>query len=108
LVISPGEPRPDLTIVVVNDDGGGLFSVLEQGAPEHAAVFERLFGTPHGVDFAALCAATGTSYDRLDTAPALTGALANSGGLRVLEVRTDRTSTRDLHHRLAAAVAAAV
>ncbi len=108
LVIGPDEPRPDLTIVVVNDDGGGLFSVLEQGAPEHAAVFERLFGTPHGVDFAALCTATGTSYERLDTASALTTALAVSGGLRVLEVRTDRTSTRDLHHRLAAAAAAAV
>lgn len=108
LVIGPDEPRPDLTIVVVNDDGGGLFSVLEQGAPEHAAVFERLFGTPHGVDFAALCAATGTSYERLDSAAALTSALAPTDGLRVLEVRTDRTSTRDLHHRLAAAVAAAV
>jgi 2-succinyl-5-enolpyruvyl-6-hydroxy-3-cyclohexene-1-carboxylate synthase len=108
LVIGPDEPRPDLTIVVVNDDGGGLFSVLEQGAPEHAAVFERLFGTPHGVDFAALCAATGTAYDRLDAAPALTNALAPSGGLRVLEVRTDRTTTRDLHHRLAAVAANAV
>ena len=72
LVIGPDEPRPDLTIVVVNDDGGGLFSLLEQGAPEHAAVFERVFGTPHGVDLAALCAATGTSYDRLDTASART------------------------------------
>jgi 2-succinyl-5-enolpyruvyl-6-hydroxy-3-cyclohexene-1-carboxylate synthase len=108
LVIGPDEPRPDLTVVLVNDDGGGLFSVLEQGAPEHAAVFERVFGTPHGVDFAALCAATGTSYERIGTASALTRALAPSEGLRVLEVRTDRTSTRDLHHRIAAAVAAAV
>ena len=62
LVIGPAEPRPDLTIVVVNDDGGGLFTQLEQGAAEHAAVFERVFGTPHGVDLAALCAATGTPH----------------------------------------------
>ena len=71
-------------------------------------MFERLFGTPHGVDFAALCAATGTSYEQIDTASALTSALAPRAGLRVVEVRIDRTSTRDLHHRLAAAVAAAV
>ena len=111
LVIGPNEPRPNLTIVLVNDDGGGLFSVLEQGAPEHAPVFERVFGTPHGVDFAALCASTGTPHARVETAPELTRALAHRslpGGIRVLEVRTDRTSVRDLHHRLAAAVAAAV
>ncbi|MCY7372447.1 MAG: 2-succinyl-5-enolpyruvyl-6-hydroxy-3-cyclohexene-1-carboxylic-acid synthase, partial [Spirochaetaceae bacterium] len=62
LVIGPDEPRPDLTIVVVNDDGGGLFTQLEQGAPEHAAVFERVFGTPHGANLRSLCAATGTAY----------------------------------------------
>jgi len=108
LVIGPDEPRPDLTLVVVNDDGGGLFSVLEQGAPEHAAAFERLFGTPHGVDLKSLCAATHSSYQLVDSSDDLARALAPVPGIRVLEVRTDRTSTRDLHHRLAAAVAAAV
>ena len=67
LVIGPDEPRPDLTIVVVNDDGGGIFSLLEQGAAEHAAAFERVFGTPHGVDLAALCAATRTPHVLADT-----------------------------------------
>jgi 2-succinyl-5-enolpyruvyl-6-hydroxy-3-cyclohexene-1-carboxylate synthase len=108
LVVGPHEPRPDLTVVLVNDDGGGLFSVLEQGAPEHAAVFERVFGTPHGVDFASLCAATGTSYALVETEAELMKSLAPTTGLRVLEVRTDRSETRGLHDRLAATVAAVV
>ncbi len=49
LVIGPHEPRPDLTIVVSNNDGGAIFSTLEPGAPQHARAFDRVFGTPHGV-----------------------------------------------------------
>jgi 2-succinyl-5-enolpyruvyl-6-hydroxy-3-cyclohexene-1-carboxylate synthase len=108
LVIGPDEPRPDLTIVVVNDDGGGLFTLLEQGAPEHAEAFERVFGTPHGVDLAALCAATSTAYVRADSLDALRTELQPGEGLRVVEVRTDRRATRDLHARLRAAVHAAL
>jgi len=103
LVIGPGEPRPDLTIVVVNDDGGGLFTLLEQGEPQHAAVFERVFGTPHGVNVQALCAATRTSYERAYSPDDLRAALAPRPGTTVVEVRTDRTRTRDLHARLHAA-----
>jgi 2-succinyl-5-enolpyruvyl-6-hydroxy-3-cyclohexene-1-carboxylate synthase len=103
LVIGPGEPRPDLCVVVVNDDGGGIFGLLEQGAPEHRATFERVFGTPHGVDFAALCAATGTPYERADpqSLPAL---LEPRPGLRVVEVVAGRQTHRELHARLRAAV----
>ena len=76
LVIGPDEPRPDLRIVVVNDNGGGIFSTLEQGDPTHATHFERVFGTPHNVDLAALCAATGTPYQLAETPDALRAALA--------------------------------
>jgi 2-succinyl-5-enolpyruvyl-6-hydroxy-3-cyclohexene-1-carboxylate synthase len=91
LVIGPGEPRPALTIVVVNNDGGALFGLLEQGEPEHRDAFERVFGTPHGVDLAALCAATGTPHRRVTTRAELTAALTPPDGLSVIEVRTDRS-----------------
>jgi 2-succinyl-5-enolpyruvyl-6-hydroxy-3-cyclohexene-1-carboxylate synthase len=107
LVIGPLEPRPDLTIVVVNNDGGAIFGLLEQGAPEHAEAFERVFGTPHGVDLQALCAATGTPYVLASTRQELRDALTG-GGLRVVEVRTDRTAAVELDRRLRAAVAAAL
>jgi 2-succinyl-5-enolpyruvyl-6-hydroxy-3-cyclohexene-1-carboxylate synthase len=104
LVLGPDEPRPDLTVVVVNDDGGGLFTQLEQGAPEHARQFERVFGTPHGTDLGALCAATGTAHVLVEALDDLAAQLARPSGIRVVEVRADRGRTRDLHVRLRAAV----
>ena len=108
LVIGPREPRPDCTLVVVNNDGGGIFSLLEQGRPEHAAAFERVFGTPHGVDLAALCSATGTTHSLVESRPELAAALAPGTGIRVVEVRTDRVAAADLERTLTAAVSAAV
>ncbi|HEU4489713.1 MAG TPA: 2-succinyl-5-enolpyruvyl-6-hydroxy-3-cyclohexene-1-carboxylic-acid synthase [Jiangellales bacterium] len=108
LVVGPGEPRPDLTVVVVNDDGGGIFTLLEQGAPEHAGAFERVFGTPHGVDLAALCLATGTGHVRVADLAGLVAELGRPEGVRVVEVRVDRSAHRDLHARLRSATAAAL
>ncbi len=108
LVIGPDEPRPDLTIVVVNDDGGGIFTLLEQGAPELAGPFERVFGTPHHVDLAALCAATRTPHLRVTDLASLRQALADQGGIRVIEVPVDRAGHRALHARVRSAVAAAL
>ena len=108
LVLGPQEPRPDLTVVVVNNDGGAIFGLLEQGGREHAGAFERLFGTPHGVDLAALCAATGTPHARVEDFVALDDALVPAPGLRVVEARTDRTAAVELDRALRAAVAAAL
>lgn len=106
LVLGPSEPRPDLRIVVLNDDGGGIFSLLEQHS---AAGFERVFGTPHGVDLAALCAATATPYTLASSAAELTSAVQRTvAGIDVIEVRVDRSGHRALHERLAAAVAASL
>ncbi len=104
MLLGPDERRPDLTAVVLNDNGGGIFSLLEQGAAEHRGSFERVFGTPHGVDLAALCAAYRVPHTLAATAAELRAALAPAPGFRVVEVRADRGRLRDLHARLRAAV----
>ena len=97
LVIGPQEPRPDLTVVVVNDDGGSIFALLEQGAPEHAGSFERVFGTPHGADLGGLCAALGVTHRQVTDRASLRAALAEpSGGLEVVEAVVRRDDRRAL------------
>jgi 2-succinyl-5-enolpyruvyl-6-hydroxy-3-cyclohexene-1-carboxylate synthase len=97
LVIGPGEQRPDLTIVVVNDDGGSIFASLGQGDPAYADSYDKLFGTPHGVDLAALCAATRTPHWRVGSVEELRHALANpNGGIEVVEAVVRRDNRRDL------------
>lgn len=97
LVIGPDEPRPDLRIVVANDDGGSIFHALEQGAPEHSDVFERIFATPHGTDLAALAAAHHVPYRRAADQDQLEAALADPvAGMEIIEVPLDRTDRRAL------------
>ncbi|MCE0763781.1 2-succinyl-5-enolpyruvyl-6-hydroxy-3-cyclohexene-1-carboxylic-acid synthase [Pseudonocardia kujensis] len=103
LLAGPREPRPDLTIVVANDDGGSVFTLLEQGAPEHARSFERVFGTPHGADLAALCAAFRVGHRHLADLAQLREALGRPG-LNVVEVPVDRTGRRAGHAALRARV----
>lgn len=103
LALGPDEPRPDLTIVVPNDDGGAIFSMLEQGAPAHAASFERLFGTPHGTDLASLCAAHRVPHLKVTSRAELEQALASpNGGIEVVEAVVDRSGRRDLDARIRA------
>ncbi|WP_166463052.1 2-succinyl-5-enolpyruvyl-6-hydroxy-3-cyclohexene-1-carboxylic-acid synthase [Amycolatopsis acidicola] len=98
------DDRPDLTIVVLNDDGGGIFSLLEQGAPEHRDSFERVFGTPHGADLGALCAGFNVPHTLAESLDEFRDALRPAPGLRVVEVRVDRSRHRDLHARVRQAV----
>ncbi|HEX6149986.1 2-succinyl-5-enolpyruvyl-6-hydroxy-3-cyclohexene-1-carboxylic-acid synthase [Nocardioides sp.] len=101
LMTGPREAVPDLTIVVVNDDGGSIFAMLEQGAPEYADRYETLFGTPHGVDLASLCAATRTPHLQVGSLPELQHALASpNGGVEVVEARVRRDNRRDLDERI--------
>lgn len=101
LVVGPGEPRPDLRLVVVNDDGGSIFATLEQGDPARAAAFERVFATPHGLDFAPLADAVGAGYRRVSDQQELSAGLgAAPRGLELVEVRLDRTGRRRLDQQI--------
>ncbi|QRY53688.1 2-succinyl-5-enolpyruvyl-6-hydroxy-3-cyclohexene-1-carboxylic-acid synthase [Mycolicibacterium septicum] len=105
LLVGPTEPTPrNLTIVVSNDNGGGIFELLEQGDPRFSDVSSRIFGTPHDVDVAALCRAYHVECGQVE-ADALGAALAEPfDGMRVLEVKADRSSLRALHASIKAAL----
>ncbi|TNM69926.1 2-succinyl-5-enolpyruvyl-6-hydroxy-3-cyclohexene-1-carboxylic-acid synthase [Streptomyces sp. NP160] len=104
LLLPPGEPAPDLRVVVLDDDGGGIFTGLEHGDPAHpdrSRVFERLFGTPHGRDLVALVGALGVPARRVTDLAGLRAALAAPvRGCEVLVVPADRSGLRDLHARI--------
>lgn len=101
LLIGPDEARPDLTVVVANDDGGGIFSTLEPGEPERADDFERLFGTATGAGIEELAAAYRIRYARADSPDALADLVSrHPEGMTVIEVRLDRSGHRDLRARL--------
>lgn len=109
LLIGPGEPAADLTIVIPNDDGGGIFTTLEHGAPERAVTFERVFGTPTGTDLAALCAAHGVAHRRAASLDDLAAQLREPAtGTRVIEVAVDRGRHRAVHAALREAAATAL
>jgi 2-succinyl-5-enolpyruvyl-6-hydroxy-3-cyclohexene-1-carboxylate synthase len=105
LLIGPTEPSPkSLTIVVSNDNGGGIFELLEQGDPRFSDVSSRIFGTPHDVDVGALCRAYHVESRQVE-ADDLAAALTESfDGMRVLEVKADRSSLRALHASIKAAL----
>jgi 2-succinyl-5-enolpyruvyl-6-hydroxy-3-cyclohexene-1-carboxylate synthase len=105
LLIGPTEPTPRrLTIVVSNDNGGGIFELLEQGDPRFSDVSSRIFGTPHDVDVGALCRAYHVESRQIEV-DQLDAALDEScPGMRVLEVKADRSSLRQLHAAIKAAL----
>ncbi|WP_327092816.1 2-succinyl-5-enolpyruvyl-6-hydroxy-3-cyclohexene-1-carboxylic-acid synthase [Nonomuraea sp. NBC_01738] len=105
LILGPREPRPDLCYVVVNNDGGGIFSLLPQAAMRDP--FERVFGTPHGVELAYVAAATGTPYTLVTDISELGKAIRGEGP-RVVEVRTDREENARVHATLREAAQAAI
>ena len=101
--------QPDLVLVVADNDGGGIFSDLEQA--ERPDAFEALFGTPHRLDLERVAQAAGWRAQAVERAAQLPGAVLAAlaaGGGHVLVVRTDRAESRALRRQVGRRVAAAL
>jgi 2-succinyl-5-enolpyruvyl-6-hydroxy-3-cyclohexene-1-carboxylate synthase len=101
----------DITIVVVDNRGGGIFSFLPQATELPGPTFESLFGTPHDVDLAALAAVHGLPALRVHEPDGLASALqiaAAAPGTHVVVAPTDRHANVRVHEEINAAVAAAL
>ena len=83
--------------MVSNDNGGGIFELLEQGDPRFSDVSSRIFGTPHDVDVGALCRAYRIPHELVDPGELAVELAGPAGGIRVLEVATERSGLRELH-----------
>ncbi len=95
----------DLTIILVNNDGGGIFSFLPQADdPTH---FEALFGTPSHLDFTHAAHMYGGFYERPTTNESFAQALEDSykrSGLTIIEVQTERRENAAWHREIWAAI----
>jgi 2-succinyl-5-enolpyruvyl-6-hydroxy-3-cyclohexene-1-carboxylate synthase len=89
-------------IVVIDNDGGGIFHFLPQESALEDSEFEALLGTPRGVDVAKAAALFDFPHRRLESLDELASALAAGTGL--IEVKTDRQTNVELHRQLAAGV----
>ncbi|MCC5950378.1 MAG: 2-succinyl-5-enolpyruvyl-6-hydroxy-3-cyclohexene-1-carboxylic-acid synthase [Nitriliruptoraceae bacterium] len=100
-LLAPDAAAIDAVFVVVDNDGGGIFSFLPQAG--YPGSFERVFGTPHGRDLADLARLHRLGYHRVTSAEALPATVADAvvaGGLHLVHVRTGRAENRALHQEL--------
>jgi 2-succinyl-5-enolpyruvyl-6-hydroxy-3-cyclohexene-1-carboxylate synthase len=99
-----------LTIVLLNNDGGGIFHFLPVAGERDA--FEEHVATPHGLDFAHAAALYGCSFERVETVDELRAAVHDATATEgttsttIIEVRTDREENLALHRRVAEAAVA--
>src|SRR5699024_6048180 len=90
-----------MTVLLINNDGGGIFSFLPQSKEEKH--FEALFGTPLGIDFVHAVNMFDGAYEKVTDAEQLARAYEaslNQEGLTVLEVQTDRGENVRWHRAL--------
>ena len=93
-----------VTVVVINNDGGGIFHLLD--IPVDADAFEQCFGTPHGLKFRDAASQYGISYVRADSREAFETVYSSACASRqasIIEVPADRQALRAIHQELMAA-----
>lgn len=104
-LLSVSRSARDVRIVVVNNDGGGIFHHLPQATAVDSATFEAVYGTPHGIDFALLGESLGMKAYDFDRITRDVEIALNAPGPSIIQFRTDRTADlafhRDTHEAIA-------
>jgi 2-succinyl-5-enolpyruvyl-6-hydroxy-3-cyclohexene-1-carboxylate synthase len=95
-----GSAQPNLTVVVLDNDGGGIFSQLEQGAPTFEPYFEKVFGTPHGKDLWQISESFGFATTRVTTQDELGKALQRTSSIPGVHIVICLTGQRALENTL--------
>ncbi len=88
------QSEPDLTIVVLDNNGSGIFSQLEQGASEYREHYEKIFGTPHGKDLWVIAESLGIPAKQVTTVTDLKFALTNFAKVSGIKVVVCLTGNR--------------
>ena len=108
LNLGEGQVQPNLTIVVLDNNGSGIFSQLEQGAAEYQEHYEKVFGTPHGKDLWVIAESLGIPAKQVTTKTELKFALASfekTPGIKVIVCLTgERKHENDLIKQIVAQV----
>ena len=89
----------NLTIILHNNDGGGIFEYLPQKGTKH---FDYLFSTSQGLDYSGAAKLYGCGYTKISSPDELSSVLANVGqetGVHIIEIPTNREYSRELHKK---------
>ncbi|CAN5351843.1 2-succinyl-5-enolpyruvyl-6-hydroxy-3-cyclohexene-1-carboxylic-acid synthase [soil metagenome] len=111
LVIGADEPMPSLPIVVLNNDGGGIFDLLPYSTHVDPGTFRRVFATPHGLPLHGLGLTMGHGFTHVDETAEFAQVLEDawaSPGITLIEITTDTPTETARHRAITAAVGEAL